>query len=124
MVHPRPDKHNQHLKLFWDVILLGGNNFPPYQKINEDCIKVNNCQTTTSYIVKQSYYDTLINHWEEGLKKRINNGGGYACDQYWKILQKKDNFILINPVKVYQRESYSDLVGGKVNYKYLAVKYY
>lgn len=52
----------------WVVILLGGNNYPPYQKINEDCIKVNNCQTTTAYIVKQSYYDTLINHWQEGLQ--------------------------------------------------------
>ena len=55
----------------------------------------------------------------------IKTGRGmYACDQYWKILQEKDNFILINPVKVYQRKSHSDLVGGVVDYKNLSVKYY
>ena len=102
----------------WDVILLGGNNYPPYQKINEDCIKVNNCQTTTAYIVKQSYYDKLINHWKEGLDKLIetNDHTKYALDQYWKILQKKDNFILITPLNVVQKESYSDIEGKNVNY--------
>ena len=106
----------------WDVILLGGNNYPPYQKINEDCIKVNNCQTTTSYIVKQSYYDTLIDHWQKGLHKLIEtkdtskDTSKYALDQYWKILQKKDNFLLITPVNVVQRESYSDIEEMNVNY--------
>lgn len=102
----------------WDVILLGGNNYPPYQKINEGCIKVNNCQTTTAYIVKQSYYDTLINHWQKGLDKLIetNDHRKYALDQYWKILQKKDNFILITPINVVQKESYSDIERTNVNY--------
>ena len=55
----------------------------------------------------------------------IKTGRGmYACDQYWKILQKKDNFILINPIKIYQRLSHSDLVGGEVTYKDISVKYY
>lgn len=102
----------------WDVILLGGNNYPPYQKINEDCIKVNNCQTTTAYIVKQSYYDTLINHWQKGLDKLIETKdiSKYPLDEYWKILQKKDNFILITPLNVVQKESYSDIERKNVNY--------
>ena len=101
----------------WDVILLGGNNHLPYQKINEDCIKINNCQTTTAYIVKQSYYDTLIEHWEEGLDMLIKTKDSkYALDLYWKILQKKDNFILITPVNVVQKESYSDIERTNVNY--------
>jgi len=105
----------------WDVILLGGNNFPPYQKINEDCIKVNNCQCCTAYIVKQSYYDTLINHWEEGLSKLIETKDEpkYALDQYWKILQKRDTFLLLMPLKVVQRESYSDIQKGNMNYEEL-----
>jgi len=102
----------------WDVILLGGNNHKPYQSINEDCIKVNNCQTTTTYIVKQPYYDTLINHWEEGLQKLIETEDipKYALDVYWKILQKKDNFLLITPVNVVQKEGYSDIEKRNVNY--------
>jgi len=102
----------------WDVIIIGGNNKLPYERINDDCIKVSNCQTTTAYIVKENYYDTLINHWEEGLQKFIetNDPPNYALDQYWKILQKKDNFLLITPIKVVQRESYSDIEGKNVNY--------
>lgn len=105
----------------WDVILLGGNNHPPYQKINEDCIKVNNCQTRTAYIVKKSYYDTLIDQWSYALEKLLVTKPGpeyesYRGDQSWKILQKKDNFILITPINVVQKESYSDIERKNVNY--------
>ena len=102
----------------WDVIILGGNNSQPYQTINEDCIKVNNCQTTTAYIVKKKYYDTFIDNLTEGLQKLIetNNSSMYALDQYWKKLQKKDNFLLIIPVNVVQKESYSDIEHRNVYY--------
>ena len=102
----------------WNVIILGGNNFKPYEIINEDCIKVNNCQTTTSYIIKKDYLNTLINHWTEGLHKLIetNDNNKYCIDQYWKLLQKKDNFLLITPVEVVQREDYSDIEKTNVNY--------
>jgi len=128
-----PDETNRKLNniinsdLKWDVILLSCSNTSNLnKKINKDSVKVIGEGQTTGYIIKKEYYDTLINHWEEGLKMLIKTGDSnqYACDQYWKILQKKDNFILINPVKVYQRESHSDLVGGVVDYKNLAVKYY
>ena len=102
----------------WNVILLGGNNFKPYEIINEDCIKVNNCQCCSSYIVQKSYYEVLINHWTKGLDKLIRTYDypKYACDQYWKLLQKKDNFLLITPVEVVQREDYSDIEKTNVNY--------
>lgn len=104
--------------LDWNVIILGGNNSEPYTKINKDCIKVENCQTTTAYLVKQSYYDTLINHWDEGLSKLIETKDEpkYALDQYWKILQKRDTFLLLTPLKVVQRESYSDIQKGNTDY--------
>lgn len=95
----------------WNVIILGGHNHPPYKSINDDCIKVSNCQSTTAYIVKQSYYDTLINHWQKGLQKLIetNDKPTYAIDIYWKILQKKDNFLAIIPMDVIQYPGYSDI---------------
>ena len=34
----------------WDVVLLAGNNIPPYQIINDACVQVGSCQTTTAYI--------------------------------------------------------------------------
>ena len=107
----------------WDVIILGGNNNIPYEIINEDCIKVNNCQCCSSYIVKKSYYDVLINYWTDGLDKLIktNDYPKYACDVYWKILQRKDIFLLITPVNVVQREDYSDIEKKNVNYINLMV---
>ena len=44
----------------WDVVIIGGNNVPPYQKIDDTCVKVNSCQTTTGYLVNGHYYDALI----------------------------------------------------------------
>tara|TARA_Y100000817_G_scaffold314856_1_gene315574 strand:- start:1295 stop:1903 length:609 start_codon:yes stop_codon:yes gene_type:complete len=102
--------------LKWDVLLLGGNNWPPYQRINEDCIQVSNCTMTHAYIVKKNYYDNLINTWEEGLDKLIKTDNKlYSCDMVWKKLQKKDTFLLITPVKVAQIEGYSDILKKNVN---------
>lgn len=127
-----PDETNRKLNNIinssqkWNVILLScAYHSDLNKKINKDSVNVDGCTTATGYIVKREYYDTLINHWEEGLKMLIKTGEGmYACDQYWKTLQQKDNFILINPVKVYQRKSHSDLVGKVTDYKKLSVKYY
>ena len=51
----------------FDVLLLGGNNMPPYKQIDDTCIRVSLCQTTTGYIVQQHYYDTLIKNFKEGI---------------------------------------------------------
>lgn len=109
----------------WDVILLGGNNYEPYTKVNEDCIKVNNCQCCTAYLVKQSYYDTLISNWEKGLSKLIEtkNESKYSLDQYWKILQKQDTFLLLTPLNVIQRPSYSDISNSYVDYEKIMKNY-
>ena len=53
----------------WDVVLLAGNNMLPYQPIDETCIKVSNCQTTTGYLVNGHYIQTLINNFKDGLTK-------------------------------------------------------
>jgi GR25 family glycosyltransferase involved in LPS biosynthesis len=109
----------------WDVIILGGQNGPPYEEINSDCIKVSNCQSTTSYLVKQSYYDTLINHWEKGLDLLIktNDRPLYAIDIYWKILQKKDNFLAIIPMDVIQYPGYSDIDKMEVDWTEQLIDY-
>ena len=103
----------------WNVIILGGNNSLPYKKINDDCIQVFNCQTTTAYIVKKEYYDKLIDHWTEGLNNliRTNDSPKYALDITWKQLQNIDTFLLVIPINVVQRESYSDIENRNVNYK-------
>ena len=44
----------------WDVILLAGNNLPPYVRVSDAAVKVTQCQTTTGYIVNERYYDQTI----------------------------------------------------------------
>lgn len=103
----------------WDVLLIGGNNIPPYQRIDNTCIKVTKCQTTTGYIIKSHYYDTLIQNIREGINKLMRepeNHVIYAIDKYWFHLQERDNWFLIIPLTVTQREDYSDIEKKQTNY--------
>jgi GR25 family glycosyltransferase involved in LPS biosynthesis len=103
----------------FDVLLIAGNNMPPYQKIDDSCVKVYRCQTTTGYIVQRHYYDTLIANIREGIQKLMKNPEQhvlYAIDKYWFKLQEKDNWFLITPLTVTQREDYSDIEKRHTNY--------
>lgn len=96
----------------WDVLLLAGNNLPPF-KINDSVsIQVSHCQTTTGYIVKRHYYDTLISNIKEGVEKLMKdpeNHFYYAIDKYWLRLQKQDRWMLLVPIIVIQKPDYSDI---------------
>ena len=103
----------------WDVVLVGGNNVPPYTKIDDTCIKVSTCQTTTGYLVNGDYFDILIDNFRTGIKKLIEfpqQHINYAIDKYWFQLQRKDNWFLIIPLTVTQREDYSDIEKRPTNY--------
>lgn len=106
----------------WDVLIIGGNNCPPYTTIADYCIKVSACQTTTGYIVKKHYYDTLLKNFKESANNLLKNPGQkklYALDMYWKQLQKIDNWYMITPVTVIQKEDYSDIEQRVVKYEHL-----
>ena len=97
----------------YDVIMLGGY----YVNYNKQTYKLISGQTTTSFIVNQSYYITLLNNFKEGLNKlqETNNSREYALDQYWKRLQAKDDWYNIE--LCIQRPSYSDIEKKLVNYQ-------
>ena len=104
----------------WDVLLVAGNNMPPYLPIDDTCVQVKQCQTTTGYIVKQHYYDTLIENIKLGvqhLMKEPDKHPLYAIDKYWFFLQQRDRWFLIVPLTVVQRTDYSDIEKKMVNYK-------
>lgn len=104
----------------WDVLLLGGNIIPPYLKVNNSCVQVVHCQTTTGYIVLNHYYDTLINNFKEGLAlllKSPENKKEFAIDRYWFSLQERHKWFLLIPLTVTQRENdYSDIEQKNTNY--------
>lgn len=106
----------------WDVVLIAGNNVLPYQNIDETCIKVSHCQTTTCYLVKGSYFNTLIENITEGLHLLMRNPRNrfyYAIDKYWLQLQKRNNWYLITPLTVIQQEGYSDIEKKVMKYEAL-----
>lgn len=103
----------------WDVVLVAGNNLPPYAKIDETCIKVTWCQTTTGYMVRSHYYDILINNIREGISKLMREPDKpvmYAIDKNWIKLQSTGIWYLIIPLTVTQREDYSDIEKRPTNY--------
>lgn len=124
-IHPEILVHqvNSFLSRFhdaWDVLLLSGNNFPPFKIEAPDCFRVANCQVATAYLVCSRYYDTLIQNFEEalaGLTANPANKPEFACDMYWKRLQRVDRWYLITPICVIQRAGYSDIEKQHVNYE-------
>lgn len=106
----------------FDVLLFAGNVVPPYKPINSTCVQVSRCQTTTGYLVKSHYYDTLIANIREGLQLLMRNPEKhvmYAIDKWWFQLQQKDTWYLIIPLTVTQREDYSDIEKKRTNYTWL-----
>ncbi len=103
----------------FDVVLIAGNNLPPYVNIDDTCVQVKQCQTTTGYLVKKHYYDKLIENYKTGILGQIknpNDRGSYAIDRYWFNLQRLDKWYLIVPLTVAQREDYSNIEKRPTNY--------
>ena len=122
-----PDLFKRNLQRFydnddinWDLLIIGGNNVPPFHQVTEYCARVFYCQTTTGYVVKKHYYDTLLKNFREsanGLIREPHNPSTYALDMYWKRLQLQDFWYMITPPTVTQYESYSDIENRSVNYE-------
>ena len=103
----------------FDVVLIAGNNIPPYVNIDDTCIQVKQCQTTTGYLVKSHYYDKLIQNYKNGIMGQIiqpNERSLYAIDRFWFNLQRLDKWYLIVPLTVAQREDYSNIEKRPTNY--------
>ena len=103
----------------WDVILLAGNNHKPYIQYGDYCVKTFRCQTTTGYIVKNTYYDKLIQNYKEGINNLMREPtkvNQHAIDKHWFRLQEKDSWFLITPLTVIQRDDYSDIDKKQRNY--------
>ena len=104
----------------WDVILLAGNNMPPYEKIDDTCVKVSRCQTTTGYLVNGHYINVLAANIKMGLTNLLNKPdekSKYAIDKFWFVLQGASKWYLIIPLTVVQREDYSDIEQKVINYQ-------
>ena len=106
----------------WDVIIVSGNNCPPYLEIADFCIRCKNVQSTTGYIVHNKFYEKLLSNFKIGLTNLLrepDNKRQYAIDMYWKHLQQDYYFFMIIPATVTQLESYSDVENCPMKYDHL-----
>ena len=95
----------------YDVIHLGAT----YAIYNPFNFKLYNSHSGTAYLVNNHYFEKLKNHFKEGLLKlkesyqEIENkiNPQYIFDDYWKILQIKDNWKIVYPPLFIQKNNYS-----------------
>lgn len=106
-------------KLNWDVVLIAGNNMVPYNFVTDYCIKIYNCLTTTGYIVKNNYFSVLLNNYKEGVRNLMKDqaNSSFKIDKHWQILQNKDNWYMIIPPTIVQKEDYSDIEKKVTNFR-------
>lgn len=108
----------------WDILLLGGNVCPPYVKPHkvEYCVQVSNCQTTIGYVVKRSFFKTLIHNMREAVANLVrfpDQNRNFAIDIYWKRLQSSGKWYLITPLTITQYICFSDVEEQEKNYDHL-----
>ncbi len=111
----------------YDVLLLAGNIRPPYEKINNICLKIYKSWTTTGYIVKKHYYNKLIANIKTGIQYLIkypNMHQKYSIDCNWFSLQKSDNWYILYPRTITQRPGYSNIENKTINYDHLMLDNY
>mgnify|MGYP001303011889 CR=1 FL=1 len=108
-------------KINYDVLLLAGNLRKPIKKITPHILKIKKSFTTTGYIVKQHYYDAMIENIKQGIQNLIQDpsNGMNAIDVYWMKLQSKDNWYILYPRTITQLPDYSDIEKTEVNYNHL-----
>jgi GR25 family glycosyltransferase involved in LPS biosynthesis len=102
------------LKSNFDVALLAYNDYYKFlfnQIDNSKLIKILRAQTTSGYIIKRQYIQTLINKYQEAVNDMTTNGVKHEnhIDQYWTQLQSRDNWQAIYPAIGFQYSNYSDI---------------
>ena len=107
----------------WDVLLLGANVNKIEKKCNY-CLKIIDAQTTTGYIVKNHYYNKLLDNFKEGLQLlKKEKKPDYCIDIHWKKLQSKDKWYILYPLVVTQYDNYSDIEKRNIDYKKYMLSY-
>lgn len=90
---------------------------------NDIVRKVLNSQTTSSYVINNHYYDTLIHLWEYGISNLENTQhSNYCIDMMWKSLQPEGKWYAFIVRLGKQRASFSDIDNGYRDYSSAELK--
>lgn len=94
-----------------DVCLLTGGGITGVP-LNDKFMKVSSARHTDCYLVRNHYFSTMIECFNNSLLELLNN---YSMpnylDVYWDKYMGKDNFISLRNIIGHQRPGYSDIKG-------------
>lgn len=103
----------------WDIIMLA-TAYATKEPLVDDIVRVRKSTTSSAYIIKRAYIDTLLecfmecdSHMSADKVKDPKNGfEDYALDQQWAKLQKRDNWFGFSKDLSKQREVWSSIQTG------------
>ena len=104
----------------WSMCLLTCNGYTSIPR-GERLAQVKDCQTTSGYLVRKPYLDSLLSVWQGTVSRPDNTDDPKASDipanhidQSWKSLQHEDpkQWVVTQPYLGYQGKSYSDIQKG------------
>ena len=84
---------------------------PPIDKVKyPNIFRIVESQTASSYLVKQHFYDNLINLFEDAYHQLLHTGAHwlYANDQVWKLYQRNHVWYCVSPSFGKQRPEIRD----------------
>ena len=102
----------------WDIIILTPRGKTHTKNICDDFHRVVDNQTTTGYIIKHDFIQTLLPVFENSVKY-LESGGNpdlWALDSCWKPLQESTQFWYFKKIYAGQLTGYSDIEKRPVNY--------
>jgi len=94
----------------WQMLYFGGNHQGPVQMISENVGRISRTFTTSCYVIKNGMYDTVIEILPHCYKQ---------VDVYYAELHRFFNCYVLRPHIAWQRNDFSDIQGGIVNYDFL-----
>jgi GR25 family glycosyltransferase involved in LPS biosynthesis len=88
------------------------------KEANDLLLRVLRAATTSGYIVKNHYFDTLIQlyEWASPLLESTKQHWIYAVDQVWGNLQTRDRWVAFRQRLGKQSAGYSDIAGQFMDY--------
>lgn len=105
------------LNIKYDIVMLGYNLIRT-SKFNDLLGKVIEAQTTSCYLIHNTFYDKLINNFETNLPllEKTHDDRFYAIDQCWKALQPAADWYFFRLCLGKQRPGFSDIENKFVSY--------
>lgn len=94
----------------WDMLYLGGNHVGGFTMVNESVARINHSYAIHAYAVKSNMFKSIIECLENEEKQ---------VDVRLAELQSKCNAFVVRPHLAFQKQGFSDIQQGVVDYDFL-----